>query len=437
MEGFWLFDLPSGIFNRNLKEPITMNDFLYGVFPYLAFSLAVAGGLYRYFADRFSFSSLSSQFLESGALFYGSIPWHYGIGLILLAHLVGGLLPAASAFLLHGPARLFAGELVGMSLGFLALLGMVVLIIRRLSNSRILAVTTTMDWVLIAALTFQAATGVITALFYRWGSLWYLDTAVPWFWSIAGLNPRFDTVISLPWLVQFHILNAFVIFALFPFTRLVHLIAVPLSYLWRPYQVVIWNQRAGAPAAAEGPAPGRTSEAEASPGLPLPAAEINRRSFLAKATGLLTFFVAAAAGIPLIGGMIGEIYREKKRDWVKVTDVASLPVNQPVNPSFPMQVTQAYLRETELRKVWVVRQPDNRVTVFSPVCPHLGCHYHWNPQNKHFECPCHGSIYALDGKVLGGPAPRSLDTLPAKVEGGTLMVKWEEFRVGIPQQVPT
>ncbi len=415
-----------------------MNDFLYGTFPYLALSLAVAGSLYRYFADRFSFSSLSSQFLESGALFYGSVPWHYGIGLILLAHLLGGLFPGISAFLLRGPARLFAGELIGMSLGFLALLGMVVLIIRRLRYSQILAVTTTMDWVLIAVLTFQAATGVTTALFYRWGSLWYLDTAVPWFWSLAGLNPRFDTLIPLPWVVQFHIFNAFVIVALLPFTRLVHLVTVPLSYLWRPYQVVIWNKRAGAPAAAaEKPVPGRTSEAEAPTGAPLPAAEISRRGFLAKATGLLTLFVAAAAGIPLIGGMIGGIYREKKREWVKVTEVAPLPVSQPVNPTFSMQVTQAYLRETELRKVWVVRQADNTFTVFSPICPHLGCHYHWNPRSQHFECPCHGSIYALDGKVLGGPAPRPLDTLPEKVEGGILYIKWEEFQVGVAQKIAT
>jgi nitrate reductase gamma subunit len=417
---------------------MTMNDFFYGVFPYLAFSLALVGSLYRYFGDRFSFSSLSSQFLESGALFYGSIPWHYGIGLILLAHLLGGLFPAASAFLLRGPARLFAGELIGMSLGLLALLGMVVLIIRRFSNSRVLTVTTTMDWVLITALTFQAATGVSTALFYRWGSLWYLDTAVPWFWSLAGLNPRFDTLIPLPWVVQLHIFNAFLIVALLPFTRLVHIVAVPLSYLWRPYQVVIWSHRESMPAATTeelGPksilAPGGPTR------VPLPAAEISRRGFLAKATGLLTFFVAAVAGVPLIGEMIGGIYREKKREWVKVTDVSSFPVNQPVNPTFPMQVTQAYLRETELHKVWVVRHMDNTLTVFSPICPHLGCHYHWNPGSQHFECPCHGSIYALNGKVLGGPAPRPLDTLPEKVEGGILYIKWEEFQVGVARKIVT
>lgn len=415
-----------------------MDDFVYGIFPYLAFSLAVVGSLYRYFVDRFSFSSLSSQFLESRALFYGSIPWHYGIGLILLAHLLGGLFPGVSAFLLRGPARLFAGELIGMSLGFLALLGMAVLIIRRLSNSRVLAVTTTMDWVLIAALTFQAATGVITALFYRWGSLWYLDTAVPWFWSIAGLNPRFDTLIPLPWAVQFHIFNAFVIVALLPFTRLVHIVTVPLSYLWRPYQVVIWSRREPvSAAAAEKLGPRSTLEAEGPTQVPLPAVEVSRRGFLAKATGLLAFFVAAVAGIPLIGEMIGGIYREKKWEWVKVTDVASLPVNQPVNPTFSMQVTQAYLRETELRKVWVIRQPDSTFIVFSPICPHLGCHYHWNPQSQHFECPCHGSIYALDGKVLGGPAPRPLDTLPEKVEGGILYIKWEEFQVGVAQKIAT
>lgn len=404
-----------------------MNDFLYGIFPYMAVSTAIAGVLCRCSAGRFSFSGLSSGFLEDRSFFYGFIPWLYGIGLILLAHLVGGLFPAASAFLLRGPARLFIGELIGLSLGFLALLGLIVLIIRGFRRSPVLAAWTSLDWVLIVVLAVQTATGVATALFYRWASLWYLDMTVPWLWSLAGLHPRIDTVVPLPWLAQFHMLNAFVIVALFPFTRLVQVVALPLPYLQRLHRTVLGTQR--------GEEPGL--QAEAPSALPLPAAEMSRRRFLAWGTGLLTFFVAAAAGIPLIGGVIGGIYRKKKREWVKVTEMASLPVNQPVNPTFSMQVTQAYLRETELRKVWVVRQPNNTVTVFSPVCPHLGCHYHWNPQTRHFECPCHGSIYALDGKVLGGPTPRPLDTLPEKVEGGVLMVKWEDFRVGIPQKIST
>ena len=416
-----------------------MNDFLYGIFPYIAFSLAIAGGIYRYLADRFTFSSLSSQFLESQTLFWGSVPWHYGIVLILLAHLFGALFPRVSAFLLRGSARLFIGEWIGMSLGFFTLLGIIILIIRRLNTSKVRNVTSAMDLILIAILVAQVFTGVSIALFYRWGSLWYLDTAVPWFWSIAGLSPQFGTITALPLIVKFHMFNAFVIIGLFPFTRLVHIFTVPLSYLWRPYQVVIWNRAEEPHAEIAGALPrGQKPVAERFPAVPggVPQSEITRRGFLAIATGVLTSLVVLAAGIPIIGELIGGIYREKKSQWVKVTDISSFPIGQPVNPTFPMEEVQAYIRQTDLRKVWVVKHSETEVTVFSPICVHLGCHYNWNPQTQHFECPCHGSVYALDGKVIGGPAPRPLDTLPAKIEGGTLFVKWEEFRVGIPEKIP-
>jgi nitrate reductase gamma subunit len=414
-----------------------MNNFFYGIFPYLAFTLAIAGGIYRYFTDRFSFSSLSSQFLENRTLYWGSVEWNYGIGLILLGHLFGGLFPGASAFLLRGATRLFIGECVGMSLGLFTLLGIVLLIMRGLTHSRIQAVTSVMDWILIAALTAQVMVGVLVAFSYRWGSLWYLDTAVPWFWSIASFTPNFSTILVLPWLVKFHVFNGFLIIALFPFSRLVHIFTVPISYLWGSFRVVIWSRRA-VPVAAEIAAAARPGEIPGvegyAPGAE-PQGKITRRGFLAVASAVLTFFVVLVAGIPMVGELVGGIYRERKRQWSKVTALAPLPIGQPVNPAFPMPVVQAYIRQTELRKVWVIKHSATEVTVFSPVCPHLGCHYNWDPKTQHFECPCHGSVYTINGKVIGGPAPRGLDTLPEKIEGGILYVKWEEFRVGIPQKI--
>ena len=84
---------------------------------------------------------------------------------------------------------------------------------------------------------------------------------------------------------------------------------------------------------------------------------------------------------------------------------------------------------------WVIKQSEAEVTVFSPICTHLGCHYDWYSQAKKFICPCHGSVFSMEGKVLGGPAPRALDTLPYKIENGDLYIQWELFRVGIPQKV--
>ncbi len=232
-----------------------MDAFLFIAFPYVAVTLAVLGGIYRYHTNRrFSYSSLSSQLLEHRKLFWGSVPWHYGIVLILLAHLLAGLFPRVAAMILGGPVRLAVLELTGMSLGLYTLFGLVILIVRRLpTDSAARKVTSTMDGVLLAVLLAQVASGVLIALFNRWGARWYLDTAGPWFWSLVRLHPDMSTVAALPPLAKFHMFDGFVVILLFPFTRLVHIVMFPVYYLWRPYQVVIWNRRS----------PGRKVQAEA------------------------------------------------------------------------------------------------------------------------------------------------------------------------------
>ncbi len=226
-----------------------MNSALLIVLPYVAVTLAVLAGLYRYFTNRFTYSSLSSELLEKRQLFWGSIPWHYGIILILLAHLFAGLFPGAAARVLGGPTRLAALELVGMALGLFTVVGLAVLIIRRLQAPFLVRATSPVDWILLALLAVQVVTGVSIALFARWGSLWYLYTAVPWFWSLVSFQPDPSPVLPLPDFVKLHMVNGFILILLFPFTRLVHIFTVPISYLWRPYQVVIWN-RAPQPEAA-------------------------------------------------------------------------------------------------------------------------------------------------------------------------------------------
>jgi nitrate reductase gamma subunit len=216
---------------------------LFGAFPYAAVILAVLVGVYRYVTDRFSYSSFSSQFLENRALFWGSVPWHYGIILILLAHIFALLLPGVWAALIAEPTRLYILEVIGLALALSALVGLVLLIVRRLTSARITSVTSVMDWVLLANLLAQVALGFWVALFYRWGSDWYLHTAVPWLISLAQLDPQTQFVTSLPWVVKLHMLGGFLLIGLFPFTRLVHVVTVPITYLWRPYQVVVWNRR--------------------------------------------------------------------------------------------------------------------------------------------------------------------------------------------------
>ncbi len=215
---------------------------LFAVFPYVAVVLAITVGVYRYRISRFSYSTLSSQLLENRTLFWGSVPWHYGIVVVLLAHLIGFLMPGLWASLTAGPIALYTIELIGFAFGLAALIGLVVLCVRRASFERIRAVTSPMDWVLLIALLVQVALGMWVSLAYRWGADWYIDTAVPWLISLVSLNPQTHYVSSLPWLVKLHMLNGFLVIALFPFSRLVHLIMFPFWYLWRPYQLVISNR---------------------------------------------------------------------------------------------------------------------------------------------------------------------------------------------------
>jgi len=225
-----------------------MTEFLFGAFPYAAVLLAVGAGVYRYFSDRFSYTSHSTQFLENRWLFWGSVPWHYGILIILLAHILAALFPGAWGLLIGTPTRLFLVEATGFSLGLLALFGCAALLVRRMFRPRLLAITKVTDWILLLVLLLQVTSGVYIAWKFRWGSAWYLRTAVPWLGSLFRLRPDTDYVTMLPAIVKFHLVNAFVLVAILPFTRLVHLFTIPVSYVWRPHLLFFWNRKRPFPA---------------------------------------------------------------------------------------------------------------------------------------------------------------------------------------------
>lgn len=169
---------------------------------------------------------------------------------------------------------------------------------------------------------------------------------------------------------------------------------------------------------------------------PLPSADATRRDFFRTATAVLGGIIAVVLAVPLVGSLIGPAFRKKPKKWARVARVGSLPVGQPTVLSFTDQTSEGYLRETVVRNVWAVRRSTADVTVYSPICPHLGCRYDWEPNSGRFLCPCHGSLFSLDGKVLEGPAPRPLDTLPTKIDGDELYVEWERFELGTSRKIP-
>lgn len=216
---------------------------LFVAFPYVAVALAVIGSLYRYYTDRSSYSSLSSELLEKNWLFWGTVPWHYGVVPILLIHLGAFVVPGVMAAVHGTPITLYAAELAGKVMSLLALAGMIMLIARRLRHAAVRTVTSPMDWVVLVLLLNQIVLGLWTSLFYRWGAAWFVHTATPWVASLAAFRPQIETIAALPLVPKLHFLNATLLIAIFPFSRLVHMVTVPVAYLWRRFQIVIWNRQ--------------------------------------------------------------------------------------------------------------------------------------------------------------------------------------------------
>ena len=208
-------------------------------FPYVSVVIAVVVSIYRYRTEPFTYSSQSSELLENRKLFFGSVPWHYGIIIILLAHLIPFLFPGLWGMITADQTRLYIMELIGLSFALMATIGLVILILRRLTNVRARTVTSIPDWLLLFFLLLQVGLGFWVAYYYRWGSDWFLHIAVPWLMSLVTLQPDISSVIALPDLVKFHFINGFIVILLLPFTRLVHLLTFPFTYIWRRNQIVI------------------------------------------------------------------------------------------------------------------------------------------------------------------------------------------------------
>jgi nitrate reductase gamma subunit len=214
---------------------------LFVVLPYAAFLIFAIGSIERYRRHSTSVTSQSSQFLENRRHFWALMPFHLGLLGVLAAHLVWCLLPGATIWFNRNPTRLFAGEVVVLTFALLALFGFVAVGFRRAADARLRVVTGAWDWMVYALLLTQIALGVAVAVRYPWGSTWFASVATPYLWSLARLNPDMAAIVPLPLLARAHIVASYVLLAIFPFSRLVHILAVPNPYLWRPPQLVRWH----------------------------------------------------------------------------------------------------------------------------------------------------------------------------------------------------
>jgi len=221
-----------------------IDAFLFGVLPYLAMSVFFLVTIQRYRQQKFSYSSLSSQLLENRQHFWGTVPFHYGILVVLAGHVFAFALPRTLLAWNGVPWRLYVLESTAFAFGLLTLFGLVNVIVRRAADRKTRKVTTVSDWILYGLLAVQVTTGVGVAYSYGWGSSWFAAAVAPWLWSLVKLSPDAAALSTLPLLAKIHIVDAWLLIGFFPFTRLVHILVVPNPYLWRKTQLVIWNRPA-------------------------------------------------------------------------------------------------------------------------------------------------------------------------------------------------
>jgi nitrate reductase gamma subunit len=217
-----------------------LNNFLFIALPYVAIAVFLIGSIYRYKRNGYTYSALSSQFLEGRGAHLPLLLFHWGILALFVQHALAFLLPSAVVAWNSDPVRLLIHETLAFAFGLCVFIGLIGLLARRIRYPRLGVVTSRMDAVIELLLVAQFFLGLWIALGYRWGSSWFAADLSPYLWSILKLDPGIGAVSALPAVIKLHVAGAFVILGMVPFSRLAHFLVAPFHYTWRGYQQVIW-----------------------------------------------------------------------------------------------------------------------------------------------------------------------------------------------------
>jgi menaquinol-cytochrome c reductase iron-sulfur subunit len=149
----------------------------------------------------------------------------------------------------------------------------------------------------------------------------------------------------------------------------------------------------------------------------------NRRQFVLSGAliGLWGSIVAALAVPASLYLLLPPRFR-KTSEWVEVGDFSGVEPGIPIQTEFSQTAADGWKVVSVKKTAWIVKLPSQDIVAFGPQCTHLGCAYHWEQSSSAFVCPCHTSVFNVEGKVVSGPAPRPLDRYETKLEGGKLLL---------------
>jgi menaquinol-cytochrome c reductase iron-sulfur subunit len=147
-----------------------------------------------------------------------------------------------------------------------------------------------------------------------------------------------------------------------------------------------------------------------------------RRSFHLAVIYICNALMGLALAVPTLIYLFIPPRSRNKSAFVDAGDISQLGIGTPVEMSFQQSRVDGWRAVTEKRTAWVVRTPDNKVVAYGPQCTHLGCAYHWDAEISQFACPCHSSLFSIQGAVLAGPAPRPLDRYVTQIQNNRLQI---------------
>jgi nitrate reductase gamma subunit len=214
--------------------------FWWVVLPYLALAIFVVGHIWRWRYDQYGWTSRSTQLQERKMLKWGSPLFHYATFAAIGGHVLGILIPAAFTEFLGIPDHVYHmfAATAGTVAAVLVILGVVVLALRRLLVPRVRSTTSPVDWITLILLLIIIITGIVPTIMNMFGGAYdYRSTVGVWFRSLFVGRPDAAVMVTAPFVYQLHAASAWVIWAVWPFTRLVHAWSYPLWFLWRPFIV--------------------------------------------------------------------------------------------------------------------------------------------------------------------------------------------------------
>jgi nitrate reductase gamma subunit len=218
-----------------------MNTFVFGIYPYICASVFLLGSLVRFDREQYTWRSGSSQMLRARQLRWGSNLFHFGVLFLFVGHFLGMLTPHViyEPFITSGAKQVLAMVSGGIA-GVLALIGLTLLLHRRLVDPRIRATSSPMDIAILWLLWIQLVLGLGTIPF----SAQHLDGSTMLIlaeWAqrlVTFRGGAADLLLDVSWIFKLHMFLGLTLFLVFPFSRLVHIWSAPVWYVFRPYQIV-------------------------------------------------------------------------------------------------------------------------------------------------------------------------------------------------------